>query len=152
MRMPTLVHDFKRAMGLWAWVLLILLLPIAANAGGLNCELAKPPKQSGVTATDGYLFFVYPTKLANDYSGCQTMWDEFGRPYLVRVLEHGHLTVFEQKSHAKGETPVLCRYRNEHLIRGKADLCPKASEAYHFFLTLKEAEVPPISPGRDPRR
>src|SRR4051812_44487799 len=64
----------------------------ATDSIGQNCGLSVPPITSGKNAVHGAYLFIYPRELPDNYSGCQTMWEQTGRKWMVLHLNDGHPT------------------------------------------------------------
>ena len=118
-------------LALMSWVLItaVLLGVTHAFAGstnfdaifavGQNCTLSKPPIESGANSNHGQYFFVFPRRVPEDYTGCQTMWSEDGAKIMVLYFENGRLRASLDKT--PGEKDLRCDYRNIEATKAEGD-------------------------------
>ncbi len=105
----------------------LCLTPIlagCASMAGPNCDLRRPPKDSGVNQLEGRFVFIYPRALASDYSGCQTMWGDDGRKWYVLRVRDGRPAELTIDIAETGEKRQQGVYDETQLMKGDADICP----------------------------
>ena len=135
-----------------AAVAMALALSLANSASAIqNCNLDGPPRESGVTETDGTFAFVFPDSISRSYSGCQTQWDEQGRVMWTLRFENGELLEYAENP-PDSVKPPPCRYQDHRLVSPDAKSCPLYDSLKDGIPTIPKGHVPPIPAERDPRR
>ena len=86
-----------------------------------NCDLSRPPKDSGYDVVQGAFAFVYPQAVGPDYYGCQTMWGQDGKKWLVLRVAKGKPTALSID--APDGTREQCAYDENGLAQGDPKLC-----------------------------
>jgi len=126
--------------------------PLVALADSLqNCSLPHPPLEAAATENDGAYLFFHPRKLSSNYTGCQVMWDEKGRPLITLVFRAGKLSRYE---YANIDNPVesgVCTYRMGALVKGDSDICPAYEDAKNGFRAVGSEASFKVPAARDPR-
>lgn len=154
------VREFDRFRKKTIYTMLYVLAPLAASMPFLslacadtgipksapNCSLAAPPEGSGENGNHGIYFFVYPREVAPDYTGCQIMWADDGKKWMILYLERGNPRIlqFDVPSDPKGKK--VCNYENGNLLNKKEDSCPEYEHDKPFGNLLIES----LPPGRIP--
>ena len=126
-RLPYEGH-FMRSYAIFMVLLLVSHVAFASatkEPHGKNCRIAKPPAGAETTAVRGMTFFTYPPRpLAENYSGCQSVWLEDKRKLSVAYFESGDVTwvrVREPKN-----KPYECFYAKGVLKERSSPRCPLA--------------------------
>jgi hypothetical protein len=97
-------------------------------------------------------YFVYPRVLSSTFSGCQTMWDENGRPWMVFTFKHGKLIRFEGRDWSKQGRKHICKYTRGKLAKNSSDKCRGYDDVKDGLRHTPEVDIQVVPPERDPRR
>ena len=117
-----------------------------------SCSLAKPPLDSAVSGDHGVYLFVYPRHVPENYTGCQTMWDEFGSKVYVYRFVMGELRDYSLAVNYPGSAVKRCRYRNHKLTLGSWRECSEYARVRDGIPNVESNDEPLVPRERDPRR
>jgi hypothetical protein len=122
-----------------------------------DCDLERPPRDSGIEAnsgidaSNGRLMFIYPRRVADSYSGCQSMWDESGVKILSLRFRQGELIESRFSGAPPAVPPLVCTYEKGMLAPGSPAECAASITSTGGFRSFPEGEEPVVPPERDPR-
>src|SRR5258708_1311678 len=125
-------------------LLLVLFLFSACSSAPTYAEaprsLKGPPADAAVSANHGSFFFVYPQEVGARYTGCQTMWDELGRPVFVFRFMQGTLMKYSLADYSGGSKLKVCKYEHENLTHLSSKGCASYVDVTLWFLTWAPRE------------
>jgi hypothetical protein len=120
-----------------------------------TCKLTAPPRQAISISNHGMFYFVYPRVLEPTFSGCQTIWDEKGRPWFVSTFKHGTLIRYESRDWSKHGRKELCKYMSGRLTKNSPQKCPDYEDVkggVHRHIPPEDEIITVVPPERDPRK
>ena len=135
---------------------LLLLLGCTAGLASTahskeSCALAAPPRAAAVNVAHGEFLFIYPREIAQNYSGCQTMWNQRGAAVFVLTFENGMLASYQEFAKSPRKATLSCKYIGAAL-KTRSSKCPAYEDVQAGFRTMPGAAEPRVPPEADPRR
>jgi hypothetical protein len=106
----------------------------STSKDGQNCSLSVPPLDSGKNTVHGTFIYVFPRTLSTNYSGCQTMWDQSGRKWMVLLLKEGHPSLLSVSYPESPEKTIeySCRYKDDNLLTTSEKQCEEFDKGKPF--------------------
>ena len=118
-----------------------------------TCELTAPPRQAISTGENhGMFYFVYPRVLGPTFTGCQTIWDEKGRPWFILTFKHGKLIRSESRDWSKQGHKEICKYIRGRIAKNSPEECMDYDRVKDGHRHIPEVDIQVVPPERDPRR
>ena len=112
-----------------------------------NCNLKTPPDGSGENFIHGTQLFIYPREVAQDYTGCQTMWADDGTKWMVLYIEAGHPRLVHMNyPFDKKEGKYSCVYQEDALVNKDEKYCNPYEKDKPFGNLLLQSVSPRKSP------
>jgi hypothetical protein len=116
-----------------------------------SCALAAPPRAAAVNVAHGEFLFIYPRGIGENYSGCQTMWNQRGSAVFVLRFEQGMLASYQEFTKSSHKATLSCKYSGAAL-KTRSSKCPAYEDVQAGFRTMPEAAEPRVPTDVDPRR
>lgn len=110
-----------------------------------TCTITRPPQDAGVNSNHGLYFFVYPRSVPDNFTGCQTMWDENGNVWMKLSMMQGEVRTLNLRVPSEPPEASECTYSAGKLVSGPVDSCPEAAQLKRGLLPfggIDEAGVP----------
>jgi hypothetical protein len=114
-----------------------------------NCDLPAPSRNAGLNGNHGVYLFVFPADVPADYTGCQMVWDELGRQYMLLRYVDGDLSYMAFDPTNAFSEKSECFYEDRKLSNGDK-ACPAYTDAERGFGSLPD-DAMKIPPERDLR-
>jgi hypothetical protein len=125
-----------------------------ATTTGLDgtCTITRPPQDAGVNSNHGLYFFVYPRTVPDNFTGCQTMWDENGSVWMKLSMMAGEIRTLKLRVPSDPPEESECTYSAGKLVSGPVDSCPDAGQLKRGLLPFGGIEEAGVPSDRDLRK
>ena len=121
--------------------------PVGISENAQNCNLKTAPVGSGENFIHGTQLFIYPREIAQNYTGCQTMWADDGTKWMVLYIEAGHPRLLHVNyPFDKKEGKYSCVYQKDALVNKDEKYCDPYEKDKPFGNLLLQSVSPRKSP------